>query len=116
MRNSDILELYREHASNYHKLLAQYFITRVVALANFNHYAPHLMEKKYINSGMVLAKANNRHKKPPGDGFTILLIALIILAFTIVPGVGLELTQRERRWILNLSENKKKLVSYLSCS
>ena len=44
---------------------------------------------------------NFRHKKPPGGGFTTLLIALIILLFPMVPGVGLEPTQRERRGILN---------------
>ena len=40
-------------------------------------------------------------KKPPVGGFTTLLIALIILFFPMVPGVGLEPTQRERRGILN---------------
>ena len=40
-------------------------------------------------------------KKPPVGGFTTLLIALIILCFPMVPGVGLEPTQRERRGILN---------------
>ena len=40
-------------------------------------------------------------KKPPFGGFTTLLIALIILLFPMVAGVGLEPTQRERRGILN---------------
>ena len=40
-------------------------------------------------------------KKPPGGGFTTLLIALIILVFPMVPGARLELAQRERRGILN---------------
>ena len=40
-------------------------------------------------------------KKPPFGGFTTLLIALIILLIPMVPGVGLEPTQRERRGILN---------------
>ena len=40
-------------------------------------------------------------KKPPVGGFTTLLIALIILLFPMVAGVGLEPTQRERRGILN---------------
>ena len=40
-------------------------------------------------------------KKPPFGGFTTLLIALIILFFPMVAGVGLEPTQRERRGILN---------------
>lgn len=40
-------------------------------------------------------------KKPPGGGFTTLLIALIILIFPMVPGAGLEPAQRERRGILN---------------
>ena len=34
-------------------------------------------------------------------GFTTLFIALIILCFPMVAGVGLEPTQRERRGILN---------------
>lgn len=42
-----------------------------------------------------------RHKKPPVGGFTTLLIVLITLIFPMVPGMGLELTQRERRGNLN---------------
>ena len=46
-------------------------------------------------------KRDLKTKKPPVGGFTTLLIALIILFFPMVPGVGLEPTQRERRGILN---------------
>ncbi len=42
-----------------------------------------------------------KQKKPPGGGFTTLLIIDFILFFPMVPGVGLEPTQRERRGILN---------------
>ena len=45
-------------------------------------------------------------KKPPVGGFTTLLIALIILFFPMVPGVGLEPTQRERRGILNSKQDQ----------
>jgi len=45
-------------------------------------------------------------KKPPFGGFTTLLIALIILVFPMVAGVGLEPTQRERRGILNSTQDQ----------
>uniref|UniRef100_UPI0039C1501E hypothetical protein n=1 Tax=Citrobacter europaeus TaxID=1914243 RepID=UPI0039C1501E len=51
-------------------------------------------------------------KKPPVGGFTTLLIALIILFFPMVPGVGLEPTQRERRGILNHACFIGKSISY----
>ena len=51
--------------------------------------------------GMMLGKWISDTKKPPFGGFTTLLIALIILLFPMVAGVGLEPTQRERRGILN---------------
>lgn len=46
-------------------------------------------------------------KKPPIGGFTILLIALIILVFPMIAGVRFELTQRERREVLNPSRPEK---------
>ena len=49
----------------------------------------------------IISEQMTDTKKPPGGGFTTLLIALIILVFPMVPGVGLEPTQRERRGILN---------------
>ena len=55
-------------------------------------------EAEWRNNGEYGAQ---KQKKPPVGGFTTLLIALIILFFPMVPGVGLEPTQRERRGILN---------------
>ena len=51
--------------------------------------------------GRMLGNCISGTKKPPFGGFTTLLIALIILLFPMVAGVGLEPTQRERRGILN---------------
>ena len=51
-------------------------------------------------------KRDLKTKKPPVGGFTTLLIALIILFFPMVPGVGLEPTQRERRGILNSTQDQ----------
>lgn len=51
--------------------------------------------------GRMLGNWISGTKKPPFGGFTTLLIALIILLFPMVAGVGLEPTQRERRGILN---------------
>ena len=51
-------------------------------------------------------------KKPPFGGFTTLLIALIILLFPMVAGVGLEPTQRERRGILNWLLKQIKSMAY----
>ena len=47
------------------------------------------------------SKQITKTKKPPVGGFTTLLIALIILFFPMVPGVGLEPTQPYSRGILN---------------
>ena len=52
-----------------------------------------MVGNRYYESGA------QKQKKPPVGGFTTLLIALIILVFPMVAGVGLEPTQRERRGI-----------------
>ncbi|EMX9222973.1 hypothetical protein QD840_001908 [Citrobacter koseri] len=54
----------------------------------------------------IISEQMTDTKKPPGGGFTTLLIALIILVFPMVPGVGLEPTQRERRGILNSTQDQ----------
>ena len=57
-------------------------------------------------NGETMVKTSNKNKKPPGGGFTTLLIALIILVFPMVPGARLELAQRERRGILNSTQDQ----------
>jgi hypothetical protein len=41
-------------------------------------------------------------KKPPVGGFATLLIALIVLFFPMVPGVGFAPTQHERRTVQDI--------------
>ncbi|MBA8063233.1 hypothetical protein HV077_12705 [Citrobacter freundii] len=52
------------------------------------------------------SKQITKTKKPPVGGFTTLLIALIILFFPMVPGVGLEPTQPYSRGILNSTQDQ----------
>jgi len=59
-------------------------------------YLAGLLDAKY------LWFVKSRHKKPPVGGFTTRLIALIVLFFPIVSGVGFAPAQHERRAVQDI--------------
>lgn len=59
-------------------------------------YLAGLLDAKY------LWFVKSRHKKPPVGGFATLLIALIVLFFPMVSGVGFAPTQHERRAVQDI--------------